>query len=66
MEQYITKSRFVFTTNSYARKLYWDACSKLMEQTETWNPSFVGLANQGKDIVFRFMIEYSSLRDFGP
>jgi hypothetical protein len=22
--------------------------------------------NQGKDIVFRFIIEYSSLRDFGP
>jgi hypothetical protein len=27
---------------------------------------FVGLAYQGKDIVFRFIIEYSSLRDFGP
>jgi len=27
---------------------------------------FVGLACQGKDIVFRFIIEYSSLRDFGP
>jgi hypothetical protein len=27
---------------------------------------FVGLASQGKDIVFRFIIEYSSLRDFGP
>jgi len=26
----------------------------------------VGLAYQGKDIVFRFIIEYSSLRDFGP
>jgi hypothetical protein len=26
--------------------------------------SFVGL--QGKAIVFRFIIEYSSLRDFGP
>jgi hypothetical protein len=26
---------------------------------------FVGLAYQGKDIVFRFIIEYSSLRDFG-
>jgi len=24
------------------------------------------LAYQGKDIVFRFIIEYSSLRDFGP
>jgi hypothetical protein len=28
---------------------------------------FVGLAYQGKDIVFKFIIEYSSLiRDFGP
>jgi hypothetical protein len=29
--------------------------------------SFVGLAYQGKDIVFGFSMEYSSsLRDFGP
>jgi hypothetical protein len=29
--------------------------------------TFVGLAYQGKDIiVLRFIIEYSSLRDFGP
>jgi hypothetical protein len=27
---------------------------------------FVGLSYQGKDIVLRFIIEYSSLRDFGP
>jgi hypothetical protein len=28
---------------------------------------FIGLAYQGKDIVFRFIIiEYSSLKDFGP
>jgi len=27
---------------------------------------FVGLAYQGKDIVFRFIIEYSSLMGFGP
>jgi hypothetical protein len=26
----------------------------------------VGLALVGKDIVFRFIIEYSSLMDFGP
>ncbi len=32
--------------------------------TLTWT-MFVGLAYQGKDIVFRFIIEYSSLRDFG-
>ncbi len=31
------------------------------------NITFVGLAYQGKeDIVFRFNIEYSRLRDFGP
>jgi len=27
---------------------------------------FVGLAYRGKDIVFTFIIEYSSLREFGP
>jgi hypothetical protein len=27
---------------------------------------FIGLALVGKDIVFRFIIEYSGLRDFGP
>jgi hypothetical protein len=27
---------------------------------------FFGLAYQGKDIVFRFIIEFSSLRGFGP
>jgi hypothetical protein len=27
---------------------------------------FVGLALVGKDIVFRFIIEYGSLRDFAP
>jgi len=25
-----------------------------------------GLAYQGKDIMFRFIIEYNSLMDFGP
>jgi hypothetical protein len=30
-------------------------------------PAFIGFAYQeGKDIVFRFILEYSSLRDFGP
>jgi hypothetical protein len=29
-------------------------------------PAFVGLAYQGKDIMFGFIIEYSSLMDFGP
>jgi hypothetical protein len=27
---------------------------------------FVGLAYQGKDIVLRFIIEFTNLRDFGP
>jgi hypothetical protein len=27
---------------------------------------FVGFAYQGKDIVFTFILEYSSLMDFGP
>jgi len=27
---------------------------------------FIGLAHKGKDIVFRFVIEYSSSREFGP
>jgi hypothetical protein len=27
---------------------------------------FVALAYQGKDIVFRFIMEYTSLTDFGP
>jgi hypothetical protein len=26
----------------------------------------LAFAYQGKDIVFRFIMEYSSLRDFGP
>jgi hypothetical protein len=28
-------------------------------------PHFVGLAYQGKDIMFRFIMEYNSLRVFG-
>jgi hypothetical protein len=28
--------------------------------------AFIGVAYQGKHIVFRFIIEYSSLMDFGP
>jgi hypothetical protein len=41
-------------------------CSRVVA---LWIPSSqtlfsLGLAYQGKDIVFRFIIEYSSLRDF--
>jgi hypothetical protein len=28
--------------------------------------AFIGLAYQGKDIVFRFIIDYICLMDFGP
>jgi hypothetical protein len=28
--------------------------------------NFIGLGYQGKDIVFKFIIEYISLMDFGP
>jgi hypothetical protein len=31
-----------------------------------WWSEFDGLAYQGKDIVFRLIIEYNSLRDFAP
>jgi hypothetical protein len=34
---------------------------------ESGTKCFIGLAYQGKkDIVFRFIIEYTSLLDFGP
>jgi hypothetical protein len=36
-------------------------CHELEQKT-----MFIGLAYQGKDIVFRLIIEYNSLRDFGP
>jgi len=38
--------------------------SKQLESTRYF--VIVGLAYQGKNIVFRFIIEYNSLRDFGP
>jgi hypothetical protein len=34
-------------------------CPRFLEE-------FFGLAYKGKDIVFRLIVEYSSLRDFGP
>jgi hypothetical protein len=37
-----------------------------MRTKPTPEEQVVGLAYQGKDIVFRFTIVYSSLRDFGP
>jgi hypothetical protein len=45
-----------------------------LEEEESYNKNifvslfyvffFIGVAYQGKDIVFRFIVEYSSLRDF--
>jgi len=43
-----------FGTLCFTKKIVWVALD------------FIGLALAGKDIVFRFIIEYSSLRDFGP
>jgi len=37
-----------------------------MDQCQGRFSDFVGLVYQGKDIVFRFIREYSSLMDFGP
>jgi hypothetical protein len=39
-------------------------CYVLSQNLTKHNTHFVGLAYHGKDIVFRFIIEYSSLRDF--
>jgi hypothetical protein len=55
--------------NQYLHLLHpqsrWMSCKSC---TLYWKPRnlFFGLAYQGKDIVFRFIIEYSSLMDFGP
>jgi hypothetical protein len=44
------------------RGLYWNWAYVQLYLTK----HFIGLAYQGKDIVFRFIIEYSSLMDFAP
>ncbi len=41
-------------------------CVPHQRQYKLKTQGFVGLAYQGKDIVFRFIIEYSSLKGFGP
>jgi hypothetical protein len=40
--------------------------TKIISTPAPANDSFIGLAHQCKDIVFKFMVEYSSLWDFGP
>jgi len=42
------------------------ATSKGSMHVLAYKVPFVGVFYQGKDIVFGFIIEYSSLRDFGP
>jgi hypothetical protein len=44
----------------------WGNTGMVFIQHQYTQKLFVGLAYQGKDIVFRFIKEYSSLRDFGP
>jgi hypothetical protein len=45
------------------QKLFWPA---LLQKEAVLILLFFGIAYQGKNIVFRFIIEYSSLRDCGP
>ncbi len=40
--------------------------TNMLKNNKSWQMDFIGFAYQGKDIVFRFIIEYISLRDFGP
>jgi len=52
-----------------AKRVHTWAFLKAKKKKEEWTifeSTFVGLAYQGKDIVLRFIIEYSSLREFGP
>jgi hypothetical protein len=55
------------------RKLYGgelsfrDVYSQIHRRANVSQSQFVGFAYQGKDIVFRFIIDYIvALRDFGP
>jgi hypothetical protein len=43
-----------------------DSRKKIIISHWPTNSIFIGFAFVGKDIVFRFIIEYSSLMDFGP
>jgi hypothetical protein len=62
---------FIFFQNSnfnssFSKKLVPQFDSQFKSMSQELEPPFIGLAYQGKIIVFRFIIEYSSLRDFGP
>jgi len=51
---------------NYLECSYSSICNTYLQGPGTLLVHFVGLAYQGKDIVFRLIIEYSSLMDFGP
>jgi hypothetical protein len=53
-----SKNRVVFKSE--------DACFQADGITRFGDLNLLVLPYQGKDIVFRFIIEYNSLRDFGP
>jgi hypothetical protein len=38
----------------------------VVKKIKNWSNDIFGLALVGKDIVFRFIIEYNSLMDFEP
>ncbi len=60
---YIYIYKFIRNTNENSRKL----SSRINYNNVAMSLTFVGLAYQGKkDSVFRFILEYNSLRDFGP
>jgi hypothetical protein len=47
--------------------IYFDFCNPITTPMgENLGFEFVGLAYPLKDVGFRFIIEYSSLKDFGP
>ncbi len=49
---------------AWVAPLIWCFIPSWLSFAKSWN--FIGLAYQGKDIVLRFIVEYNSLRDFGP
>jgi hypothetical protein len=63
---------FTFKKNSF---VFWEifaskknnaGCIAVASRIDQPIQVFVGLAYQGKDMVYKFNIEYSSLGDFGP
>jgi len=47
-------------SGNWTYEISWNRCKNWCWYVDT----FLGLAYQGKDLMFRFIIEYSSLRDF--